>query len=157
MKTGGPLVENDLIALARLADDEAVTRLCARGVCERKTGSVDFRYPLARDVAYLALDAPSRVRMHRRLGEHLATTALAHGLSAAIVARHLARGEDPGAAAELYIEAANAARNGHQAPLAQHYYQRALKGSYGLQTPMLLDEALSWHARFVRTGSMVAN
>jgi tetratricopeptide (TPR) repeat protein len=123
---GGPLVENDLIALARLADDEAVTRLCARGVCERKTGSVDFRYPLARDVAYLALDAPSRVRMHRLLGEHLATTPLAHGLSAAIVARHLARGEDPGAAAELYIEAANAARNGHQAPLAQRYYQRAL-------------------------------
>ena len=123
---GGPLVENDLIALARLADDEAVTRLCARGVCERKTGSVDFRYPLARDVAYLALDAPSRVRMHRLLGEHLSTTALAHGLSAAIVARHLARGEDPGAAAELYIEAANAARNGHQAPLAQRYYQRAL-------------------------------
>ena len=123
---GGPLVENDLIALARLADDEAVTRLCARGVCERKMGSVDFRYPLARDVAYLALDAPSRVRMHRRLGEHLATTPLAHGLSAAIVARHLVRGEDPGAAAELYIEAANAARNGHQAPLAQRYYQRAL-------------------------------
>lgn len=123
---GGPLVENDLIALARLADDEAVTRLCARGVCDRKTGSVDFRYPLARDVAYLALDAPSRVRMHRRLGEHLAQTPLAHGISAAIVARHLARGEDPSAAAELYIEAANAARNGHQASLAQRYYQRAL-------------------------------
>ena len=123
---GGPLLENDLIALARLADDEAVTRLCARGVCDRKTGSVDFRHPLARDVAYLALDAPSRVRMHRRLGEHLAQTPLAHGLSAAIVARHLARGEDPSAAAELYIEAGNAARNGHQAPLAQRYYQRAL-------------------------------
>ncbi len=123
---GGPLLENDLIALARLADDESVTRLCARGVCDRKTGSVDFRHPLARDVAYSALDAPSRVRMHRRLGEHLAQTPLAHGLSAAIVARHLARGEDPSAAAELYIEAGNAARSGHQAPLAQRYYQRAL-------------------------------
>jgi eukaryotic-like serine/threonine-protein kinase len=123
---GGPLLDNDLIALARLADDESVTRLCARGVCDRKTGSVDFRHPLARDVAYLALDAPSRVRMHRRLGEHLAQTPLAHGLSAAIVARHLARGEDPSAAAELYIEAGNAARSGHQAPLAQRYYQRAL-------------------------------
>ena len=63
---GGPLLENDLIALARLADDEAVTRLCARGVCDRKTGSVDFRYPLARDVAYLALDAPSRASTWRR-------------------------------------------------------------------------------------------
>ena len=41
-------------------------------------------------------------------------------------------------------------------PMLAEYYQRALAGSYGLQTPMLLDEALSWHARFVRTGSMAA-
>ena len=64
--------------------------------------------------------------MHRRLGEHLATTPLAQGLSAAIVARHLARGEAPGPAAELYLEAADAARTAHQAQLGQRYYQRAL-------------------------------
>ncbi|HVY44867.1 MAG TPA: protein kinase, partial [Minicystis sp.] len=81
---GGPLLETDLLALTRLADDEAITRLCARGLCDRKGGAVDFRHPLARDVAYLALDSPSRARMHRRLGEHLATTPLAQGLSAAI-------------------------------------------------------------------------
>ncbi|MBA4803219.1 MAG: acetyl-CoA hydrolase/transferase family protein [Brevundimonas sp.] len=34
------------------------------------------------------------------------------------------------------------------------YHARALKGSYGLQTPHLLTEALSWHQRFVETGSM---
>ena len=34
------------------------------------------------------------------------------------------------------------------------YYDRALKSSYGLQTPHLLNEALSWHQRFVETGSM---
>ncbi|MFO0757000.1 MAG: protein kinase [Byssovorax sp.] len=123
---GGPLQKDDLLALARLADEEAITRLCARGVCDRKGSAVDFRHPLARDVAYLALDAASRARMHRLLGEHLAETPLSHGLSAAIVARHLARGEAPSAAAELYLEAANAARAGHQAPLAQRYYQRAL-------------------------------
>ena len=33
---------------------------------------------------------------------------------------------------------------------------RALKGSYGLQTPHLLDEALSWHQRYIETGSMRA-
>ncbi|MFT3766141.1 MAG: tetratricopeptide repeat protein [Minicystis sp.] len=87
---------------------------------------MDFRHPLARDVAYLALDPPARVRMHRRLGEHLATTPLSQGISAAIVARHLARGESPGPAAELYIEAATAARAAHQAQLAQRYYNRAL-------------------------------
>ena len=123
---GGPLLEADLLALTRLADDEAMTRLCARGLCDRKAGSVDFRHPLARDVAYLALDAPARARMHRRLGEHLATTPLAQGLSAAIVARHLARGEAPTPAAELYLEAAVAARNAHQAQLAQRYFHRAL-------------------------------
>ncbi len=34
------------------------------------------------------------------------------------------------------------------------YFERALRGSYGLQTPSLLSEALSWHQRFVETGTM---
>ncbi|MCC6524431.1 MAG: protein kinase [Polyangiaceae bacterium] len=123
---GGPLAEPDLITLARLVDDEAIARLCARGMCDKKVRAVDFRHPLARDVAYHALDAVHRTRMHRRLGEHLATTPLARGLSAAIVAQHLERGEMPGPAAELYIEAATAARSANQTQLALRYFQRAL-------------------------------
>lgn len=34
------------------------------------------------------------------------------------------------------------------------YYDRALKDSYGLQSPTLLNEALAWHQRFVETGTM---
>jgi succinyl-CoA:acetate CoA-transferase len=34
------------------------------------------------------------------------------------------------------------------------YYARALKGAYGLQSPSLLAEALSWHQRFVERGTM---
>ncbi len=34
------------------------------------------------------------------------------------------------------------------------YHARALKESFGLQTPHLLTEALSWHQRYVETGSM---
>ncbi|WP_116133860.1 acetyl-CoA hydrolase/transferase family protein [Tropicimonas sp. IMCC34043] len=34
------------------------------------------------------------------------------------------------------------------------YYERALRGSFGQQSPSLLTEALSWHQRFVETGSM---
>jgi serine/threonine protein kinase/tetratricopeptide (TPR) repeat protein len=124
---GGPLEEDDLLSLTRLSDDEAITRLCARGVCDRRGTSVDFRHPLARDVAYMALDRTARARMHRCLGKQLATTPLARGLSAAIVARHFHRGEDPLAAAQLYLEAAAAARTGHQAQLAERYYVRALK------------------------------
>ena len=123
---GGPLTETDILALARLPDDEAITRLCARGLCDRRAGSVDFRHPLARDVAYLALDLPKRARMHLSLGEHLSRTPLARGLSAAIVARHLARGEAAVPAAEMYLEAAGAARATHQEQLALRYYIRAL-------------------------------
>ncbi|MGR7027122.1 acetyl-CoA hydrolase/transferase family protein [Geodermatophilus sp. URMC 62] len=39
-------------------------------------------------------------------------------------------------------------------PLLEDYLDRALEGAYGRHTPHLLEEALSWHARFVRTGSM---
>ncbi|KPF53172.1 acetyl-CoA hydrolase [Novosphingobium sp. AAP1] len=36
------------------------------------------------------------------------------------------------------------------------YYARALRDSYGKHSPSLLDEALSWHQRFVQTGTMRA-
>jgi len=39
-------------------------------------------------------------------------------------------------------------------PLLEDYFDRALRGAFGLQTPHLLEEALSWHARYVRTGNM---
>ncbi|WP_312138125.1 acetyl-CoA hydrolase/transferase family protein [Brevundimonas sp.] len=39
--------------------------------------------------------------------------------------------------------------------MLQDYYDRALSSSYGLQTPHMLNEALSWHQRFVETGSML--
>jgi succinyl-CoA:acetate CoA-transferase len=40
-------------------------------------------------------------------------------------------------------------------PLLSDYFDRALKGSYGLQSPSLPGEALSWHQRFIETGSML--
>ena len=40
-------------------------------------------------------------------------------------------------------------------PLLEDYFARALKGSYGLQSPMLLDEALAFHQRYCATGSML--
>ncbi|SDD97620.1 acetyl-CoA hydrolase/transferase family protein [Rhodospira trueperi] len=39
-------------------------------------------------------------------------------------------------------------------PALADYVARAESGSFGGHAPTLLDEALSWHARFVRTGSM---
>jgi len=123
---GGPLSLADLLKLTRAASDEPVMRLCARGLCDRKGETLDFRHPLTRDVAYMVLDPRDRVLMHRALGQHLGETSLGRGLSAAIVARHLARGEAGPEASAFYLEAANAARNGNQAQLAVRYYNRAL-------------------------------
>jgi tetratricopeptide (TPR) repeat protein len=123
---GGPLPVADIGKLTGKEDDEAVVRLCARGLCDRKGEQVDFRHPLTRDVAYAALLPDDRVVMHRALGAHLAGTSLARGLSAAIIARHFARGESYGSAADFYFEAANAARGSHQTQLAIRYYRRAL-------------------------------
>ncbi|WOK36738.1 acetyl-CoA hydrolase/transferase family protein [Sphingomonas sp. C3-2] len=39
-------------------------------------------------------------------------------------------------------------------PLLADYFERAQRNSFGLQSPMILKEALSWHERFVETGSM---
>ncbi len=123
---GGPLPLADIRALASFPNDEPLVRLFARGLCDKKGDDVDFRHPLVRDVAYMALQPAERVTMHRALGEHLAKTPLAKGLSSAIVARHLARGESHEAAALHYLEAGAAARGSFQTRLAVRYYQRAL-------------------------------
>lgn len=39
-------------------------------------------------------------------------------------------------------------------PALRDYHERALASAYGRHTPHLLTEALSWHARFVETGTM---
>jgi succinyl-CoA:acetate CoA-transferase len=41
-------------------------------------------------------------------------------------------------------------------PALEDYFERALAGAYGRHTPQLLDEALSWHLEYLRTGSMRA-
>ncbi len=123
---GGPLTATEFATLAGASHEEASIRLCARGLCDRRGESIDFRHPLTRDVAYGALDGATRAWMHKKLGELWATTSLARGGSAAIVARHFALGGEGGRAADAYVEAANAARRGNQSQLAVRYFVRAL-------------------------------
>lgn len=122
---GGPLSVVDVVALSR-AENETIARLCAGGVCDRRDDTIDLRNPIVRDVAYQALDGATQERMHRRLGEHLSSTPLAQGVSAAIVARHFVLGGAPNSAASLYMEAASSARHNNQDPLAERYYEQAL-------------------------------
>ncbi|MGK2286110.1 acetyl-CoA hydrolase/transferase family protein [Pedomonas sp. V897] len=63
------------------------------------------------------------------------------------------RGLSPKQRARVIIE--NCAHPTYRPLLADYFARAQRSGSYGLQTPMLLDEALSWHHRFVQTGSML--
>jgi succinyl-CoA:acetate CoA-transferase len=63
------------------------------------------------------------------------------------------RGLSPKLRAELIIE--NCAHPDYK-PLLRDYYRRAREHSYGQQSPCLPAEALSWHQRFIDTGSMRA-
>ncbi|WP_293847239.1 acetyl-CoA hydrolase/transferase C-terminal domain-containing protein [Sphingopyxis sp.] len=61
------------------------------------------------------------------------------------------RGLAPKQRARLVIE--KCVHPDYRAMLAD-YYERALRDSYGKHSPALLGEALSWHQRFIATGSM---
>ena len=63
------------------------------------------------------------------------------------------RGLSPKQRAKVII--ANCAHPDYR-DMLQDYYDRAMMHSYGLQTPHMLTEALSWHQRFIETGSMKA-
>lgn len=62
------------------------------------------------------------------------------------------RGLSPKQRAEVII--ARCAHPDYRPALAD-YYERAKRGSYGQQSPSLPGEALSWHQRFMETGSML--
>ena len=62
------------------------------------------------------------------------------------------RGLSPKQRAEVII--ANCAHPDYR-PALEDYFRRAKQGSYGQQSPSLLGEALSWHQRFIETGSML--
>ncbi|PZU88369.1 MAG: propionyl-CoA--succinate CoA transferase [Chelatococcus sp.] len=62
------------------------------------------------------------------------------------------RGLSPKQRAKVII--ANCAHPTYR-PMLEDYFQRALAGSYGRQSPSLPGEALSWHQRFIETGSML--
>ncbi len=123
---GRPLGPAHLEALGGPEAAEALVRLCARGLCDRRGDEVDFRHSISRDVAYAALEAGLRRAMHRAVGELLASGPGGKGLAAAAAARHLELGGEAVAAASLYLEAADAARGGRHGPLALRYYRRVV-------------------------------
>ncbi|HTM44372.1 MAG TPA: tetratricopeptide repeat protein, partial [Polyangiaceae bacterium] len=123
---GAPLSLSDLRALSEIEIEEHVARLCARGLCDAREEFVEVRHPLSRDVAYLALERGERARMHNAFAQHLSQTPLASGLSAALIARHFARGGNREAAGESYLRAAMAARKSYQLDIATRFLRRVI-------------------------------
>lgn len=78
-----------------------------------------------------------------------------HDLQVMVTDQGLAdlRGRSPKQRAQLIIE--NCSHPDFR-PALRDYYNRAEKLASGKHTPHLLDESLSWHSRFLRTGSMLA-
>ncbi len=62
------------------------------------------------------------------------------------------RGKSPKQRAETII---NNCSHPSYRPLLQDYYRRAKKMGTALHSPSMLDEALSWHVRFSKTGTMI--
>jgi succinyl-CoA:acetate CoA-transferase len=62
------------------------------------------------------------------------------------------RGLSPKQRADVII--ANCSHPAYR-PMLEDYYRRARQSSYGQHAPNLLSEALSWHQRYVETGSMM--
>ena len=63
------------------------------------------------------------------------------------------RGLSPKQRAAVIIE--NCAHPDYK-PMLKDCYERARRDSYRQQSPTLLGEALSWHQRYIETGSMQA-
>ena len=63
------------------------------------------------------------------------------------------RGLSPKQRAKVIIE--NCAHPDYRDAL-EDYFRRAKAGSFGQHAPSLPGEALSWHQRFMETGSMLA-
>jgi succinyl-CoA:acetate CoA-transferase len=78
-----------------------------------------------------------------------------HDLQVMVTDQGLAdlRGLSPKKRAKLIIE--NCSHPDFR-PALRDYLNRAEKLSTGKHTPHLLDESLSWHSRYVRTGNMLA-
>lgn len=135
---GGQLTLSDLEALAGEDAAEAVSRLCARGLCEVRKESVALRHPVTREVAYRGLNPAERRRLHHAIGERWHHSGAYAGIRSALVASHLARGGARELAADLYLEAARAARLSYQMGVTARYFRRAIR-AMGAGDPRALE------------------
>ncbi|MBX3246884.1 MAG: protein kinase [Myxococcales bacterium] len=123
---GSGMHAEDVQELLGAPSTEALAGLEKRGLVRRAEGG-GFTFPSAvvRQVAYEATDLEDRSRMHRRIAQHLGTTAAAVGIGR--VARHLEQAGERSAAAGAYLEAATEALAVYSNRDALRFYGKALE------------------------------
>lgn len=123
---GRGLREGELSQLAGIELGDAVQGLVGRGlVHERSGGVLDFSSAVVRQVAYEGADIDDRIRMHRRIAQHLrdGDRPAAPGR----IARHLEQAGERASAARAYLEAADAARAVYSNREALRFFGRGLQ------------------------------
>ena len=111
----GLIGENVESLLASLQKQELVEQREAGGLC--------LASAVVRHVTYETTEAEDRAEMHRRVADYLTK---GENPRAARIAHHLERANDGAAAANAYLEAAEAARNSYSNREALKFFQRAL-------------------------------
>ncbi|MCA9614814.1 MAG: protein kinase, partial [Myxococcales bacterium] len=123
---GSGLKVDDLSTLMGADAGSALATLEKRGLVHVGEGG-GFAFPNAvvRQVAYEATDLDDRIRIHRRIAQHLAANAAPVGVGR--VARHLEQAGERGPAAKAYLEAAAAALAVYSNRDALRFYGKALE------------------------------
>ncbi|MEM9068083.1 MAG: protein kinase [Myxococcota bacterium] len=120
---GAGMRTEDVSFLAGTNLAEALQRLVERHIIQqRSSGTYEFPNAVVRQVAYEATDLEDRVRMHRRIAQHLASASASPGR----IARHLEQAGERAAAAKAYLDAANSARDVYSNREALRFFGRAL-------------------------------
>ena len=121
---GSGLSTQDLSSLATMDLTTPLEGLLKRGLAQaRANGTFEFPSAVVRQVAYEATDIEDRIRMHRRIAQHLA----AHGASPGRIARHLEQAGERASAAKEYLKAADSARDVYSNREALRFFGRALQ------------------------------
>ncbi len=126
-----------------------------RGVIRRVDHGFRFRYRVAQEVAYAAIDEAERVRLHRELARRLARVideaprAGGHGLSPDRVLEHAERGGDEALAGRFALEAFFHAAEVGDGPRALALVERARRST---DTPFRCLFLAAQAAAFVRSG-----
>jgi len=100
-----------------------------RGVLRRIEGGFRFKYRVAQEVAYAAIDEAERVRLHGELAHRLADASDAHEVSPDSVLEHAERGGDEALAGRFALEAFFRAAKTGDGPRALLLVERARRST----------------------------